>query len=159
MFKKLVQKFVFFIYGKWVSLFVSCPYINNEAKYMAKGVKPLSTFADDKRGLEKYDVPTFKPLLESGIIKEHRTEEKMKNFRGEDIILLKLNYYYPDQEWRVHRWVRTWDNIDNYRKTIDVRHGLLLGYPKKYIRRHMLSKKIRKWLISRDLIYNPFKNI
>ena len=118
---------------------------------MAKGVKPLSTFADDKRFLDEYVIPEFKLLLQAGVVKEHRIEEKMKNFRGEDIILLKLNYYYPDEEWRVHRWIRTWKNLDNYIKTIDARHGLLLGYPKKYIRRYLFMQKLRKWFNKKQL--------
>ena len=155
MLKKLVQKFIFFIYGQWASLFVSCPYINNEAKYMAKGVKPFTSLGGSQEYLDYYEYPHFKKLLEDGVVLEYKTSKKIIDRFGKEVDFINLYFYYPDEEWRVKRCIIIWDNLDKYIKTIDARYGLLLGYPKKYIRRWMLSQKIQKWLRKKELLPKP----
>ncbi|MGB1360817.1 MAG: hypothetical protein ACPG8V_01735 [Alphaproteobacteria bacterium] len=152
MIKKFILKpVVMFLYSAWCKYFVICPYINNEAKYMAKGVKPFTALADDDRFLAEYEFPQFDPLVEQGIVLEQKYHTPMKNFRGEDIILTKAYYYYPGEQWRIKRWELLHDNYPAYKNSSTIREGLLLGYPKKYIRRWLIREKIYNWLQNKEL--------
>ncbi|MGB1360821.1 MAG: hypothetical protein ACPG8V_01755 [Alphaproteobacteria bacterium] len=147
MIKKFILKpVVMFIYSTWSKYFVICPYVNNEAKYMAKGVKPFTALWDDDRFLAEYHFPYFDSLVKQGIVLEQKTHTPTKNRFDEDIILTKVFYYYPGEQWRIKRWEILDNKYKEYRKTCSIREGLLLGYPKKYIRRHILSGKILRWL-------------
>ncbi|MGB1360818.1 MAG: hypothetical protein ACPG8V_01740 [Alphaproteobacteria bacterium] len=156
MIKKFILKpVVMFIYNTWSKYFVICPYSLNEPKYMAKGVKPISRVGGMQEWIDEYEYPRFKELLKNKIVLEYKTSKKTINRFHKEVDLINLYFYYPNEEWRVHTLIRTWDNIDKYRKTISIRDGILLGYPKKYIRRYMLSDKILKWLINNNLYSFP----
>ena len=152
MIKKSIQKIIYFVYWQWCRHFVICPYSLNEPKYMEKGLKPFSRVGETKQWNDAYEYPRFKKLLDNGTILEYKTSQKTINRFGEKIELITLYFYYPNEEWRVHRMIKIWNNLDNYKNSIEIREGLLFGYPKKYIRRSMLSNKINKWLKNKGLI-------
>ena len=155
MFVKLLNPFVKFLFNFWTDHFVICPYVSNEAKYMAKGVKPFSAISDDKRFLEEYEFPKFNPLVEQGIVLESRSSKKITNYRGENITVIRVYYYYPGEEWRIKKWEFLQKNYLKYKKSCPIREGLLLGYPRKYIRRHRLNSKIGMWLYNKGFRTHP----
>ena len=157
MFVKLLNPFVKLLFNFWTTHFVICPYVNNPAKYAKKGLKPLTALWDDKRFLDEYFIPDFEPLLKQGIVLEKRQSEKTKNYRGENIIMLKIYYYYPGEEWRIKKWEYLQKNFLKYTKSCPIREGLLLGYPRKYIRRHRLNSKIGLWLYEKGFRIHPLE--
>ncbi|MGB1360815.1 MAG: hypothetical protein ACPG8V_01725 [Alphaproteobacteria bacterium] len=156
MIKKFILKpVVMFLYNTWSKYFVICPYSLNEPKYMAKGVKPFTALWDDDRFLAEYHFPKFDPLVKQGIVLEQKTHTPTKNRFDEDIILTKVFYYYPGEQWRIKQWELIHEKFPKYRKTCCAREGLLLGYPKKYIRRFMLSNKVERWLYKNGFVDYP----
>ena len=153
MLKKFILKpLIIFLFNKWKKHFVLCPYINNEAKYMAKGIKPFSQLWDSEKFLNDYVFPKFTPLVKQGIVLEKKQTMIIKNVHKKNIKTIKVHYYYPGEEWRIKKLNNMDKNLQNYTKSFSIREGLLFGYPKKYIRRHILSGKIRKWLNKKDLL-------
>ena len=155
MFVKLLNPIVKFLFNFWTEHFVICPYVNNEAKYMKKGVKPFSAISDDKRFLDEYVFPKFNPLVEQGIVLESRTSKKITNYRGENITFIRLYYYYPGEEWRIKRSRIVVEKFSQYKKTCYIREGILYGYPKKYIRRMGIRRKIGLWLCEKRFRLHP----
>ncbi|MGB1360819.1 MAG: hypothetical protein ACPG8V_01745 [Alphaproteobacteria bacterium] len=149
---KILNPIVKFTYRFWGDNFVICPYVNNEAKYMAKGVKPFTALADDERFLQDYYYPYFDPLVKQGVVIEQKTQKPFKKKSGENIIFTKVYYYYPGEQWRIERWEYLQNNYLKYTKSCPIREGLLLGYPKKYIRRHRLNSKIGNWLCDKGFM-------
>ena len=147
---KLLNPIVKFLFNFWTSKFVICPYIGNEAKYMAKGVKPFSTYWDGQEFLEDYVFPKFDPLVKKGIILEQR-----KNLKLGKLDLIRVHYYYAGEEWRVKRFEILFNNYLAYKRSCPIREGVLFGYPKKYIRRHRLNSKIGRWLYEKGFRTHP----
>ena len=150
MIKKLLKPIIKFTLDKITKHFVICPYINNEAKYMAKGIKPFSEFWDSLDFLNNYIFPKFEPLIKSGVVLEKKEYTKMPTKKGV-IDLIRVYYYYQGEEWRIKRFEILFDKYLDYKKSHSIREGLLFGYPKKYIRRHIFWGKIKKWLYIRGL--------
>ena len=154
MFKKIFALFWEKIIIPVTNPFIICPYINNEAKYMAKGVKAFSVIADSEDFLEKYEYPLFNRLVKEGIVLETKEQKKIQHHLGHMVDFTYAYYYYPNEEWRIKKWKdmqKVW--LKKYPNSWIIREGILLGYPKKYIKRYMVRLSIANILRTFKIMY------